>query len=76
MRMAVVTLPGKSLIRIRPGLSPGLSSVVIWLGQMPLRWRGAEACYDLAGQHRPHPVGVSTALDKGRVSYANCKLRS
>ena len=59
-----------------PGLAPGLSSVVTWLGQVPLRWRGAEAPIDLGRQHRPHPVRVSTAQDKGRVSDANCKLRS
>ena len=70
--MAVVTLQGKSDIPCRPGLSPGLSSVVTWLGQVPLRWRGAEACYDLAGQHQPRPVPSEYGLGHKACEFANC----
>ena len=75
--MAVVTLPGKSHIAPRVGISPHAFIGGRLQGtQTPTFRRGAEAPIDLGRQHQPHPVRVSTAQDKRCVRFANCKLRS
>ena len=71
--MAVVTLQGKSDIALRVGISPhafigGPVQGTHW----PTFRRGAEACYDLAGQHQPRPVPSEYGLGQKACEFANC----
>ena len=67
---------GKMWIEARPGLSPGLSSVVHRGDDGRCAGGVLKPATTLQDSISRIPYGVSTAWDKGRVSDANCKLRS